>query len=177
MTQYTLGLTRTIGHGRAFTQLQTVTTPAAGAGFTYTNNGKYWELIDSLSFQMVTGGNAANRQVLATIKDGGGVQLAAFPSASVQTASLTWQYTFLPNIDTFNTVVSLNVVSPMAEIFLQPMFSLAVTVGAVDAADQISNIRLYTQRFVTGPQGYMLGVVDTDSDEFEELVRTTSVLA
>src|SRR5207248_4267312 len=42
----------------------------------------------------------------------------------------------------------------------QPEFSVVVAVGTVQAGDQISRIRLYAEQFVTGPQGYLLGVVD-----------------
>lgn len=162
MTQFTLGLTRTLGHGRAFSQVLSVAKPAAGAGFTYTNDGSYWEMIDTVSCQIVTGGNAANRQPTLSILGGDGIALATLPSASVQTASLTWQYTWSTEFSNFNTVVATAVTAPLPAIFLQPTFSIALAIGAVDAADQVSNIRLHAQRFVTGEQGYLLGVVEVD---------------
>lgn len=177
MAQYTFGLTRLLGHGHAFTQKQGVTSPAAGAGFTYTNSGRYWELADSLSFQMVTGSNAANRQIAVTIKDGDGIALATLPAASVQTASLTWQYTFARDFTTFNTVVGLAVTAPLPALLLQPMYSVVVTVGAVDAADQISNVRLYLERFVTGAEGYLLGVLEEDDPRLERYFQRRQILA
>jgi hypothetical protein len=174
VTQYTYGLTRLLGHGHAFSQVLPQTKPAAGGGFTYTNDGSYWEIIDLIAFRLVTGGNAANRQVLLTIKDGGGVALATLPAASVQTASLTWDYTWSPEFSNFNTVVATAVTSPLPLIFLQPQFSVVVTIGAVDAADQISNIRLYAERFVTGNEGYLLGVQDTTREPFAELARVAT---
>lgn len=161
MPQYTYGLTRLVGHGHAFSQLVPVTTPAAGVGFTYTNSGRYWEVLDLAAFQLVTGSNAANRQVTLSVKNGLGIAIATLPSASVQTASLTWQYTWSTEFSNFNTVVGLAVTSPLPYVFLQPSYSVSVAVGAVDAADQISNIQLYLQRFVTGSEGYLLGVLDT----------------
>ena len=140
-----------------------MTRPAAGAGFTYTNDGSYWELIDLISMQLVTGSNAANRQVTLTIAGGDGIALATLPSASVQTASLTWHYTWSTEFSNFNTVVATAVTAPLPAIFLQPMYSIAVTVGAIDAGDQISGIRLYAERFVTGEAGYLLGVKDVEN--------------
>lgn len=176
-TQYLLGLTQLFGHGRAFTETLSVTKPAAGAGFTYTNDGNYWELLDSLSFQIVTDGNAANRQPTLTIKDGGGVALATLPTASVQTASLTWQYTFSPSFDSFNTVVALAVTAPLPRIFLRPQYTVTLAIGAVQVTDQVSNIRLDAQRFVTGPQGYRIGMVDEASRREEALIRLSELLA
>lgn len=162
MTQYTYGLTQLLGHGHAFTEDVVVPTPAAGAGFTYTVQGSYWQLLDSISFQIVTGSNAANRQPTLTIKDASGAALATLPTASVQTASLTWQYTFSPQFNTFNTVVALAVTAPLPRIMLQPEYTVSLAIGAVDGADQVSKIRLQVEQFVTGPQGYLLGVLDTD---------------
>ncbi len=160
MTQYTFGLTQLLGHGHAYTEDVVVPTPAAGGGFTYTVTGSYFELLDSISFQIVTGGNAANRQPKLSINDGSGAALATLPTASVQTASLTWQYTFSPTFADFNTVVALAVTTPLPRIMLQPEYAVVLAIGAVDAADQVSNIRLQVERFVTGPQGYLLGVWD-----------------
>lgn len=175
--QYTFGLTRLLGHGHAFSQVLTVPAPAAGSGFTYTNDGFYWELVDLVSFQLVSNGNAANRQVLLTIADGSGVALASLPAASVQIASKTYQYTWSTEFSSFNTVVSNAITGPLPSIFLQPTYSVAVTVGALDAGDQISNVRLYAQRFVTGNEGYLLGVVDETDSRLEARLRVRELSA
>jgi hypothetical protein len=169
--QYTFGLTRLLGHGHAFSQVLPQASPAAGAGFTYANDGSYWELIDSVSFKLVTGGNAANRQVTLSILDGSGVALATLPAASVQTASLTWNYTWSRDFATFNTVVGLAVTAPLPGLLLQPTYSVVVAVGAIDAADQISNIRLYAERFVTGRSGYLLGTLDSGDPRLDGYVK------
>lgn len=177
MTQYLLGLTQLLGHGRAFSEVLTVAKPAAGAGFTYTNDGAYWELIDSLSFRLVADANAANRQVTVTIKDGSGAALATLPSASVQVATLTYDYTFAPEFSTFNTVVASAVTGPLPVIFLQPGYTVTLAIGAVQVTDQVSNIRLYAQRFVTGPQGYRIGMVEEATVREEALIRLSELLA
>lgn len=177
MTQFTLGLTNGVSHGPAFSQVLNVTSPAAGAGFTYTNSGRYWERVVSLAFRLVSDGNAADRQVLLTATDGGGVPLAAFPAASVQAATLTYDYYFLSNVDTFNQVVATSVVSPVFAGFLQPSYTLAVTIGSVQVGDAISRIRLYVERFVTGPEGYLLGIVEMPDKEAAEAFTWARVAA
>ena len=169
MTQYTYGLTRTVGHGHAFTQRLAVPSPAAGAGFTIPADSRYWRIFDLIAFQRVTGSNAANRPVTRKYLDGDGVAIATLPSASVQTASLTWQYTWSTEFSNFNTVVGLAVTSPLPYTLLPPGFSASVTVGAVDAADAITNIRVMSEQFVTGDSGYVIGTLDTADDPAAEL--------
>lgn len=162
MPQFTYGLTKLLGHGHAFSEVVTVPSPAANAGFTYTVGSQYWELLDSLSFRLVSDSNAANRQVLLTINDGDGIPLAAFPAASVQAASLTYDYFFLANLSSFNAVVGTTVTSPLFAGFMQPTYTAVVTIAAKQAGDQVTRIRVGVERFVTGPQGYLLGVRDED---------------
>lgn len=171
MTQYTYGLTRSVGHGHAFTQRLTVASPAAGAGFTIPADSRYWRVFDTIAFQLVTGGNAANRLVTLKYVDGDGVAIATLPSASVQAASLTWQYTWSTEFSNFNTVVGLAVTAPLPYTFLPPGFAAVVTVGAVDAADQISNIRVMSEQFVTGDAGYVIGTVDVEDDPLARLAE------
>lgn len=165
MTQFTLGLTRRVGHGRAFTQTLHLPAPAAGAGFTYTNDGFYWEYIDSLSFQLVTSSQSANRLAVLTVKDGLGIPLATVPSAAALTASKTTQYTYLDNYSATTGATDGPFLNTFPGVWLQPQFSVSVAVTAIDTADQISNIVVYAERFVTGDQGYLLGVVEYDGPD------------
>lgn len=159
MTEVTLGLTGVFSHGRGFSEPLAVDNPAAGAGFTITIGAAYWERLLALSFRVVSDGNAANRQVTLTVNGGDGVPLAIFPAASVQTATLTYDYSFLPNVQTFNAVTGLRVVSPAPVFFLQPAYTLVVSIGSVQVGDQVSRIRFYRERFQTGPGGYRQGTV------------------
>ena len=174
MTQYTYGLSRLIGHGHAFSEVVSVASPAVATGFTYTNTGQQWQLLDLVSFRLVSDSNAANRQVTLTINDGGGIALATLPAASVQVATKTYDYTWSSDFQTFNTVVSNAITSPLPAIFLQPEFTVAVAVGSVQAGDQISRIRLYAEQFVTGPQGYLLGVVDERLPHYADRVAAAA---
>lgn len=177
MTQFTLGLTGSFAHGRAFSEVSPVPNPAVANGFAIPIESKYWERLASLSFQLVTDGNAANRQVALTVRGGDGVALATFPAASVQAASLTYQYTFAPQLSSFNTVVGLAVTSPGPAWFLQPQWSLVVTIGAVQVGDQVSNIRYNRERFTTGPGGYQQGTVTDAEDRELALARLVEILS
>ncbi len=177
MTQYTLGLTRRVGHGRAFTQTLHVPNPAAGAGFTYQNTGFYWEYIDSVSFQVATSSNAANRLVNLTVQDGLGITLATVPPAAALTASKTTQYTYLDNYSATTGATDGPFLNTFPGIWLQPQFSIVVTVTAIDTTDQISNIVVYAERFVTGTSGYLLGVVELDGEAADSAVIWKAVIA
>lgn len=175
MTQRTYGLTQLLGHGYAFTQRVPVASPAAGAGFSYKNDGKYIELLDSLAFQIVTSSQAANRAVTLSVKDADGVALATVPTNAALTASKTGQYTFLQNFSGSSGATDGPFLSVAPLILLQPMWSLVVAIGAVDTADQVSNIRMTLERFVTGPEGYPMGALEED-DSLSALVRTAALV-
>lgn len=172
--QYTLGLTRLLGHGRAFTEVVAPKSPAAGGGFTYTVE-RYWEVSDSLAFRLVTDANAANRQVTVNVLDGGGVLLASFAAAAVQTAALTRDYVFLPNINTSSGPTNAIYYNPWYEGLLQPQFEIVVAIGAVQVGDQLSRIRLNQERFVTGMEGYLLGVYEDNDPRFQEWLAAKAV--
>jgi len=176
VTQYTYGLTRSIGHGHAFTQRLRVTNPAVAVGFTYSSDGRYWELLDSISFQIVTDSNAANRSLTLTFKDGEGVALATIPQTTAVAASKTAQYTYLWNIQSEQGSTNGPFLNVLPQIWFQPGFSVVVTGANLQAGDQISNIRVYTQRFVTGNEGYLLGVVDSTND-FEAVSTRLETIA
>lgn len=173
--QRTYGLTQLIGHGYAFTQRVPVTSPAAGAGFTYTNRGNYWELFDSLAFQIVTSSQAANRLVTLTIADGEGVALATVPANAALTASKTGKFSFLTNFSGSVGATDGPFLSVFPQILLQPTWTVVVAVAAIDTADQVSNIRATIERFVTGPQGYPMGAVDED-DAMQRLSRIAALV-
>jgi hypothetical protein len=176
VTQYTLGLTRLLGHGHAFSEVVPVASPAVNTGFTYTVS-RYWEIIDSLSFKLVTDANAGNRQVLVVVQNGNGVQLGAFPPASVQAATLTVHYSFLANVSAFLATVAGNSVSPIYHGLLQPGFKIVMTMTGSHVGDQVSEIVLNQERFVTGEEGYLIGTVEETDPRLAAAVKVATLLA
>lgn len=177
MGQYTLGLTRSVGHGRAFSQLSPVPKPAVAAGFTIRISSPYWEMGDSLSFALVTDGNAADRFAVLSVKDGQGVTIAQMQTGAAITASKTGQVTFLGSFDSTVGATDGPLIANFPQVWLQPDYSIVLAVTGIQVGDQINNIRWYRQRFTTGSDGYLLGVVEDDSPELEQAVRIASVLA
>lgn len=163
MPEVTLGLFAPIGHGRGFSELYAAPDPAANAGFTYTVEGGYWERLAALSFHLVTDSNSANRQVTLSFKDPSGAVLASISPASVQAASLAYDYTFLPTITSAQTVLSLGLLSPLPHFLLQPQWTAVVTIGSKQVGDQVTNIRVYRERYITGPGGF--GIGDTEDED------------
>jgi hypothetical protein len=137
-----------------------VANPAAGAGFTYTIGGNYWERIAALSFTIVTDGNAANRQVLLAFKDGSGANIASTASGGTQAATLTRLYSFVPNQGTAPALIGTTFLAPLPVLFLQPGFTVVMSITSVQAGDQVSAIRVYREAFDTGPEGYPLGMLE-----------------
>lgn len=153
------GLTSEFAHGRAFSEVVAGDSPVAGANYTYTVSSRYWERLASVAFRLVTDGNAANRIVTLAVNAGDGVLLAAIPSQNVQIASLTRDYVYLPNVSQAIGPVGGIYTAPLAPIFLQPGFTLTITITSVQATDALSRIRLYVERFDTGPDGLPVGMV------------------
>jgi hypothetical protein len=161
------GLTSEFAHGRAFSEVVPYPNPAAATGFTITVGGNYWERMASLSFVLTSDSNAANRAVLLRVKDGTGATLVGVPTAAVQVASKVYTYTFSGDQTPATDAVGLANIQPAPGIFLQPGFSIVVSIGAAQAGDQISAIRYYREAFDTGPEGYPLGMVMENMYEHE----------
>lgn len=147
------GLTSDYSHGRGYSEVFPITSPAVAVGFTYNVTGQFWERVAGLSFVLTSDGNAANRSVLLTVKDGTGAAIDAIPPAAVQVASKVYTYTYAPNATPVNDTLGLVNQQRSPSMFLQPLYSLVVTLTAAQAGDQISAIRLYRERFDTGPAG------------------------
>lgn len=163
MVQTTLGLAEPVFYGRVQPELTYLPNPAVDTGFTIPIGDNYYERPIALSFKLVTDGNAANRQVALQLLTPTGLPLAAVPIASVQTASLTYVYSFLAQLTTATAVQALVVMSPLFSMIIPSSYSLAVTIGSKQAGDQVSNICWYRDRFSTDPKDYQLGGVDLDN--------------
>lgn len=165
------GLTSEFAHGRAFSEVVPVTSPAVAVGFTYTVSSRYWERLAGVSFVLTSDANAANRSVLLTVKDGSAAALDAVPPAAVQVASKVYTYVYAPNATPVNDTLGLVNQQRLPRLLLQPAFTVVVTLTAAQAADQISAIRFYVERFDTGQAGFPIGMVSLPAvaDAYERL--------
>jgi hypothetical protein len=78
----------------------------------------------------------------------------------VQIASKVYTYIYAPLAPAVNDTVSLVNTQRLPTIFLQPGFTVVVAIASAQVGDQISAIRLYVERFDTGPQGFPIGMVE-----------------
>jgi predicted lipase len=153
------GLTSEYSHGRGYSEVFPIANPAVATGFTYTVTGQFWERLVAVSFVLTSDGNAANRNVLLVQKDAMGAVLDASPPAAVQVASKVYTYVYRSNASATNDTVNLVNVQAINRLFLQPQYTVAVTIGSAQAGDQLSAIRIYRERFDTSLQGLAIGMV------------------
>ncbi len=81
-------------------------------------------------------------------------------NSDTQTATLTRLYSFTPNQTAASGLVGTSLLAPLPAIFLQPGFTMVVSITNVQVGDQVSAIRVYREAFDTGPEGYPLGMVE-----------------
>lgn len=165
MPEVTLGLAGPFSHGRVISEISSVTSPAAGAGFSITVSPKYWERGLSLAFQLVTDATDISRFPILTVKDQEGVIVWATSPPGGPGQSATGQFTFAP--DTAAAGLSANgyFIGLFPEFFLIPTWTVNITVANIASGDQISNIRWYRERFITGHGGYEIGTTFYESDD------------
>jgi len=127
-----------------------ITSPAAGAGFTYTYSvAEAWKL-RCLSFQMVTDANAANRIVYLDIIEPGGLRIGRFSSGFTQTTALTTIYTFSNDIAAYGANAAASIGAPTPNVWLHPGSKITVGVTNVQVGDQISTILLTADQVYSG---------------------------
>lgn len=126
----------------AMTKLIGVSSPAAGAGFSYPSTGV---ALQSLRFRLVTSAAVANRLVTVSFDDFGGVPYyaATFPA---QVASTTLVYQLTVGVSRDAAAIAGYINAPLPPGFVLnaqgQFFRALVAVAAIDVADQIDQIIL-----------------------------------
>lgn len=125
--------------------------PAAGAAFNLApNTVGHWRLL-GLLFQLVTSAAVANRHVRLALSDGTTTTWRATASAD-QAAGLTVVYQLAPIAVPANLTDGLaHIPMPQDGVWVPKGWTLAVTVNAIDVADQISAISMDVQEIPDGP--------------------------
>lgn len=133
--------------GRGAMLSNTVTTPAAGADWSFATSGQARTLIRGGTAQLVTAAAVATRQV-ALIVDDGATTLYTIEAASTQLAGITQVYSFIPG-DTLTTLIATQqpVFLP-PELVLGPGWRIRVSTTALQAADQWSAIQLFLEQWL-----------------------------
>lgn len=116
--------------------------PAAGGGFTYALPFSERSLVAAVTFQLVTAAAAASRIVYLDLLDSGGVRIGRFSPGLNQTATHTTVYTFAVGLNAYGVADAASMGAPLPFLPLPDGCTVSVGITAVQAADQISGIRL-----------------------------------
>lgn len=138
-------------------EARVVTIPAtdAVAGMMYELPGSVLYSILSFSFDLVTEGDAANRQVVAQLLDSTGALLFAEAAPAVQTAGLTVQYSFAGDRQPFGTLALRLMGGGFVRGRLPQNLSVGIAVGAAHAGDRLTNIRLLVHQLEPQEAGFV----------------------
>lgn len=124
----------------------TVSSPAAGANFSYSFESRQWNLVSSISFRLVTDATAVNRQVILVFVSGSNIPVF-IPAPGVQTASETVDYSFFIGAGSGYDASDNNVMSaplPLRNLFEGPE-SVTSSINNIAAGDQLSRIIIRTE--------------------------------
>lgn len=138
-------------------ELITPAAPAAGATLTVLVPGHTFERFLSVRFRLVASVAVANRVPFVAYTNGDGVEFYRTVGGAPVTAGLTVDATFSRDLDTNAQVTAGAIDGPLRDEELPAGYHLVVGATALDAADQISLVQLWTRRTPTGPMEYAAG--------------------
>lgn len=127
-------------------------TPAAGSGFTLANPGRYAWCLVALTFRFVASGAVANRFVRVDYDDGQSVPFVRHPFSQAVTANTTAVLSFQAWRGSSDWSANNDAALPLTPHFFNPGERLQISVGNIDAGDQIDRVRMLFYRFPTGPE-------------------------
>lgn len=131
--------------------------PAAGANFSATVPGEYEYRIDALRFDLVTSAAVANRiPVIDFVHPDGYFQYEVSAANTLPAGSAVSVYAMSQYAPSLRTATGGNYVA-LPDTVLKPMWKIQVNIGAIDVADQISNVRLRVWRY---PSSMMVPYVE-----------------
>jgi len=155
------GLLEPFGYGRGFHDRILGVQPAAGANFARSLESQYATRVLAVNCQLVTGAAVANRwvELRFTDSDGGvwdraGAGVFVLASSTVQ---LVWQIGRGSADFASGGADTTPIYAPLNDVFLAGSDQVRIVVGNIQAADQLSAIRLTVERFPTGRRGYPEG--------------------
>lgn len=138
-------------YGEVSTSVVTRPSPAAGGGFTYAPPEAVRFKVAAVSFQLVTAVAVATRLVSLDLLDGASNIIGRFSAGFTQSASKTSVYTFAAGINEYGANDAAAIGAPLPDLWLPDGSSIAVNVGAVQAADQVSAVVVTLRQYGIRP--------------------------
>lgn len=139
-----------VGTGPIQKRVINAPSPAAGANFSFrVPGGKAWQLL-AVRATFAASAQAANRDVVLTLNDGTGLTSVTVPTVAAITAGLTRNITWANvgvNLTGTTTAITLPLPSPW---YMLPDETVVITVGSIDAGDQLSGVRIVVLETNTG---------------------------
>lgn len=131
--------------------------PAVGSNFSRTVPGHTFERFLSIEATFTMSAVVANRFPFVAYQDGDLNELYRVPVGVAIVANGVATVTWSQELDTNAPANSAFLGSPLRSEELPSGYHLVVGIASIDAADQISAIRLWTHRVPTGPMEYAAG--------------------
>ena len=122
--------------------------PAAGVELSHTVASGTYQKIRSIIFTLVTDATAADRNVRLRFSNFSN-QIFDITIATLQTASLTYEYTFLAGHPFGPTLINNKIVIPMpGDLLLGESFNIATATNNLQAGDNFSNAYILLDQFI-----------------------------
>jgi len=120
--------------------------PAAGQGFTRAISGADTWRVVTIAFRLVASNAPANRIPAVMFLDANGFAFVTVGAPFAQAATLTTDYTFGIGLQQFGAAGAAAVGGPLPDVELDRTTSIHLDIAAVQAADQVSRVRLFVEQ-------------------------------
>lgn len=170
MAQVSLGLAGSFSHGRVITELLQADDPAVGEPFVYVLPGDYWERPVSLAFNVLAGVDDAVTDVQVFYLDETGANVVLIETGPAIDANTSAAYSLFSAWSGASSWSNSVVNAALPPMYLQPTWTLGIQVDGTFSEGQITSVRYYRERFITGPGGYEIGRT-LDEDQLADSYR------
>jgi hypothetical protein len=121
--------------------------PAAGADFVASIDGRFYERLLTVWCRLVTSADVANREVVLQFLNPAGDVIRSCGAATTVAAVSTYDYSFSVWQPTAEWPVDTGILVPLDPLILPPTFGWQLHVVNVEATDALSRIRVFRERF------------------------------
>ena len=153
----TFGLVQDFEYGPAFEQLVTLSDFTGDRSESYGIGGLYVERVRSVAFEVQAVGGVTQRFALVELQDQGGVTFAAAQSPYYADAGHTSRFVFAVGIQQAGFTNAPVILAPLPEAFLQPTYSVKISLVVGVVADLVTQVRILTEKFSTSPRDFPPG--------------------